>query len=43
MKRREVLKQLTTVAGTLLPSPAWSLLKQQPAQKADLTHATPIR
>ena len=44
MKRREVLKRLTTVAGgTLLPASAWSVLAQQPGQDANLPRAVPVR
>lgn len=43
MKRREVLKGLTTVAGgTLLPASAWSLLGQAPQTKPQPL-AVPIR
>jgi predicted alpha-1,2-mannosidase len=44
MKRREVLKRLTKVAGgTMLPPYAWSVLAQQPVQNAKLPRAVPIR
>ena len=44
MKRREVLKALTTVAGrTLLPATARSVLAQQPALNANLPHSCPFR
>lgn len=44
MRRREVLKGLTTFAGgTLLPSSAWNIFAQQPAQDAALSLAVPIR
>ena len=44
MKRREVLKALTTVAGrTLLPATARSVLAQQPTLNASLPHSVPIR
>ena len=44
MKRREVLKGLTTiVGGTLLPSSAWSIFSQQITQDAALPLAVPIR
>jgi hypothetical protein len=44
MKRREVLKGLTTVAGgALLPASAWSVFAQQGTQDANLPLAVPIR
>jgi alpha-mannosidase len=44
MKRREVLKGLSTVAGSaLLPSSAWSVLAQQPNQGTNLPLVVPIR
>jgi putative alpha-1,2-mannosidase len=44
MKRREVLKRLTTVAGgTMLPASAWSVLAQPLTQNANLPRALPIR
>jgi predicted alpha-1,2-mannosidase len=39
MRRREVLKGISTVAGgTLLPASAWSVLAQQPAYSSDSAH-----
>jgi hypothetical protein len=44
MKRREILKGLTTVAGgTLLPASAWSIFAQQTARQVNLPLAVPIR
>lgn len=44
MKRREVLKGLSTVAGgVLLPSSAWSIFAQQPNQSTNPPLAVPIR
>ncbi len=44
MKRREVLKRLTTAAGgTLLPASAWSALAQPLTQNANLPGTSPVR
>lgn len=44
MKRREVLKGLSTVAGgALLPGSAWSVFAQQPNQSTNPPLAVPIR
>lgn len=44
MKRRDLLKGLTTVAGgTLLPSSAWPFFAQQPNQNTTVPLAVPIR